>query len=103
MGFNMLFYIIFGTILLTGGPVSVSVFFAYFRVSQKRNTKWNVTFAMLFLGPKANQETWRGGLELHEAATRQEGAPRGVGAPPPLWAPWSSTDVLLSPIYTLIP
>ena len=27
MGFNMLFYIIFGTNLLTGGPVLVSVFF----------------------------------------------------------------------------
>ena len=33
MGFNMLFYIIFGTNLLTESPVPVSVFFAYFRVS----------------------------------------------------------------------
>ena len=39
MGFNMLFYIIFGTNLLTGGPVPVSVFIAYCRVLQKRNTK----------------------------------------------------------------
>ena len=38
MGFNMLFYIIFGTNLLNDGPVPVSVF-AYFRVLQKRNTK----------------------------------------------------------------
>ena len=40
MGFNMLFYIIFGTNLLTGGPVPVAVF-AYFSVSQKRNIKRN--------------------------------------------------------------
>ena len=39
MGINMLFYIIFGTNLLTEGPVPVSIFFAYFRVLQKRNTK----------------------------------------------------------------
>ena len=33
---------------------------------------------MIFLGPKANQETWSGSLELREAATRKEGAPVGV-------------------------
>ena len=38
MGFNMLFYIIFGTNLLTGGPTQIDVF-AYFSVSQKRNIK----------------------------------------------------------------
>ena len=58
MGFNKLFYIIFGTNLLTEGLVPVSVFFAYFRVLQKKNTKWNETFTMIFLGPKANQKTW---------------------------------------------
>ena len=36
---------------------------------------------------------------VHEAGGRTQGA----GAPPPSWAPWSSTDVLLPPIYTLIP
>ena len=66
----MLFYIIFGTNLLTEGPVAVSVFYAYFRVSQKRNTKRNETFAMIFLGPTANEETWSGSLELREVATR---------------------------------
>ena len=58
MGFNMLFYIVVGTNLLTKGPVPVYVFFAYFSVLQKRNTKWNETFAMIFLGPKANHKTW---------------------------------------------
>ena len=41
MGFNMLFYIIFGTNLLTEGPVQIAIFFAYFSVSQKRNIKRN--------------------------------------------------------------
>ena len=39
MGFIMHFYIIFGTNLLTKGPVQIAVFFAYFSVSQKRNIK----------------------------------------------------------------
>ena len=43
MDFNMLFYIIFGINLLIGGLVPVFVFFAYFRVLQKRNTKWSQT------------------------------------------------------------
>ena len=31
------------------------------------------------------------------------GRAQGVGAPPPSWAPRSSTDVLLPPIYTYVP
>ena len=38
MGFILHIYIIFGTNLLTGGPVQIA-FFAYFSVSQKRNIK----------------------------------------------------------------
>ena len=41
MGFIMHFYIIFGTNLLTEGPVQIAIFFAYFSVSQKRNIKQN--------------------------------------------------------------
>ena len=41
MGFILHFYIIFGTNLLTQGPVQIVVFFAYFSVSQKRNIKRN--------------------------------------------------------------
>ena len=41
MGFNVHFYIIFGTGLLTKGPVQIVVFFAYFSVPQKRNIKRN--------------------------------------------------------------
>ena len=39
MGFTKHFYIIFGTILLTEGPVQIAVFFACFSVLQKRNIK----------------------------------------------------------------
>ena len=39
MGFILHFYIIFGTNLLTGDPAQIVVFFAYFRVSKKRNIK----------------------------------------------------------------
>ena len=38
MGFIIHFYIIFGTNLLTEGPMQIVVF-AYFSVSQKRNIK----------------------------------------------------------------
>ena len=103
MGFNMHFYIIFGTNLLTKGPVQIAVFFAYFSVSQKRNIKWNETFGRVIFGTNAIQETWSGRQERNEEAMRQEGAPSGVGAPPPLWAPHGSPDRLLSPIYTHIP
>ena len=39
MGYTLHFYIIFGTNLLTEGPTQIAVFFAYFRVSSKRNIK----------------------------------------------------------------
>ena len=39
IGFTKHFYIIFGTNLLTEGPVQIAIFFAYFSVSQKRNIK----------------------------------------------------------------
>ena len=39
MGLFLHFYIIFGTNLLTEGPVQFAVFFAYFSVSHKRNIK----------------------------------------------------------------
>ena len=81
MGFNMLFYIIFGTNLLTEGPMPVFVFLPILEFCRKEKeyqteSKRNETFAMIFLGPKANQKTWSWSLERHEAATRQEGAPR---------------------------
>ena len=61
MGFNMLFYIIFGTNLLNEGPVPVSFFCLFQCFAEKEyqtESKQNETFMMIFLGPKANQKTW---------------------------------------------
>ena len=83
MGFNMLFYIIFGTKLLTEGLVLVS-FFAYFSVSQKRNIKQSPN------GMKPSRESRRLGVDIMEATRRPGGRrahPRGVGAPPTLVGP----------------
>ena len=91
MGFNMLFYIIFGTNLLTEGPVQIAVFFCRFQCFAEKEyqteSKWNETFARTFLGTNAIQETWSGSQRCNKAATRQEGAPGGIGAPPTLVGP----------------
>ena len=106
MGSTIHFYIIFGTSLLTGGPVQIVVFCLFRCFTEKEyqtESKRNETFGRVVFGTNAIQETWSGRQERSDEATRQEGAPRGVGAPPPLWAPRSSTDILLPPIYTHIP
>ena len=110
MGFNMLFYIIFGTNLLTGGQIQIAVFLpiSVFRrkgIPNGIQTEWNLRGSYFWNKHNPGDLEWtsrkqRGG---HEAATRQGGAPRGVGAPPPSWAPRSSPDRPLSPIYTNIP
>ena len=93
MGFNMLFYIIFGTNLLTEGLVQIAVFFCLFQCFAEKVIKWNETFARIFLGTNATQETWSGSQGINKAATRQEGAPRGVSAPPTSWLPRLLLDV----------
>ena len=105
-GLNMLFYIIFGTNLLTRGPVQVSVFlpisvFCRKGIPNGIQTEWNLHDDLSW--NESNQKTWSWSLGLYEEVTRQAGVPRGVGAPPASWAPCSSIDVLLSTIYTLIP
>ena len=87
MGFIIHFYIIFGTNLLTQGPVQIDVFFAYFNVSQKRNIKRNETFGRVIFGTNATQDTWSGHQERSEEATRQGGAPAPPGRAPTLVAP----------------
>ena len=61
MGFNMLFYIIFGTNLLTEGQCQF-LFFCLFQCFAEKEyqteSKRNETFAMIFLGTKAIQKTW---------------------------------------------
>ena len=100
MGFNLPFYIIFGTNLLTKGPVQIAVFCLFQCFAEKEyqtESKQKETFARIGFGTNTIQETWSGRQGSNEAATRQG------GAPPPSWAPRSSTDLLPSPIYTLIP
>ena len=71
MGFNMLFYIIFGTNLLIGGPVPVFVFFAYFSVSQKRNIKRNPNGMKPLRGSFLEQtQTRRLGVEVWNSVRR---------------------------------
>ena len=106
MGFNIPFYIIFGTNLLTKGPVQIAVFCLFQCFAEKEyqtETKRNETFGRVIFGTSAIQGTWSGHQGSNEAATRQEGAPSGVGTPPPSWAPRGSTDLLLPPIYTYVP
>ena len=78
MGFNLHFYIIFGTNLLTGGPTRIAVFLpiSVFRKKEyQTESKRNETFGSDLFGTNAIQETWSGRQEAAEAATRQEGAP----------------------------
>ena len=73
MGFNMHFYIIFGTNLLTGGLVPVAVFCLFQCFAEKKyqiESKRNETFARIFFGTNTIQETWSGGQGSNEAATR---------------------------------
>ena len=74
MGSIMHFYIIFGTNLLTGGPVQIAVFFAYFSVSQKRNIKWSSN-GMKPLGESFFEQTQSGrlGVDVKEATRRPRG------------------------------
>ena len=108
MGFNMLFHIIFWTNLLTRGPVPVSVFFAYFRVLQKRNNKRSPN-GMKPLGTWFLEQTWSRGLGVYvkqstrRARGRWRAYPPPQARPPPSWGPCCSTDVLLPPIYTYVP
>ena len=107
--FNGLYYallIIFWTNLLTKGPVQIAVFlpisvFHRKGISNGVQTEWNLRESYFWNKRNPGDLEWtsrkqRGG---HEVGGRAQ----GVGAPPPSWAPRSSTDILLSPIYTLIP
>ena len=90
----MHFYIIFGTNLLTGGPVQIVVFCLFQCFAKKEcqtESKRNETFGRVIFGTEAIQETWSRHQGSFEEATRQGGAPAPLGAPPtlvgPLWLP----------------
>ena len=108
--FNGLYYTLlyyFWTNLLTQGPVQIAVFFAYFSVSQKSNIKRNPN-RMKPSGELFLEQTWsrRLGVDVKKEARRPRGRKVSLppwALPPPSWAPWSSTDLLLPPIYVHIP
>ena len=102
MGFTKHFYIIFGTNLLTGGPAQNAVFLPIlvFRrkgISNRIQTERNLCEDFFWNKRNPGDLEWtstkqRGG---HEAGGRAQ----GVGAPPPSWAPRSSTDLPTSFAY----
>ena len=106
MGFTKHFYIIFGTNLLIEGHVQIAIFLpiSVFRrkgISNRIQTEWNLRESYFWNKRDPEDLEWtsrnqRGG---HEA--RRHACP--LGAPPPSWAPRSSTDLLLPPIYVHIP
>ncbi len=81
-----------------------SLFLSFAEKEYQTESKRNKTFAMIFLGPEDTQETWRSSRRSHEAATRVEGAPNGVGRAPclvcPSWLPWRNSSAY---IFTYIP
>ena len=106
MGVNIPFYIIFGTNLLTGGPMQIAIFCLFQCFAEKEyqtESKRNETFRRVIFGTNVIQGTWSGHQERSEEATRQGGAPGPWARSPPSWAPRSSTDLLLPPIYVHIP
>ena len=74
--FNGLYYtlfFIFGTNLLTEGPVQIVVFCLFQCFAEKEyqmESKRNKTFVRLVFWTNAIQETWSGGQGSNEAATR---------------------------------
>ena len=75
--------------------------FQYFEETEyQTESKRNETFGIVIFQPNVIQETWTLLQEASEEVTRVEGTP--LGAPPTSWAPRSSIDVLLPPIYTYL-
>ena len=84
MGLFIHFYIIFGTNLLTHGPVQIAVFFLFQCFAEKEyqtESKRNETFGSVIFGTNVIQRTWSGRQEINEEATRQGGAPTPLARP----------------------
>ena len=95
MGFNMLFYIIFGTNLLTGGPVPVSIFlpisvFQGKGISNGIQMEWNLRMYLSWNKRNPGDLEWKsetqwGGHEVggHAQGGRRAPHPRGPLVAPP--------------------
>ena len=80
----MLFYTIFGTNLLIGGPARIAVFCLFQCFKEKEyqtESKRNETFGGDLFGTNVIQRTWSASQEAIEEAMRVEGAPHLLGAP----------------------
>ena len=84
MGFIIHFYIIFGTNLLTGGPAQNCCFFAYSKVSQKKNIKRSPNgmkpSGKLFLERKQSRGL---GVHVRESTRKARGRGARPGEAPP--------------------
>ena len=106
MGFIIHFYITFGTNVLTAGPAHIAVFLpisVFWRkgISHGVQTEWNLRDRSFW--NKRDPEDLECKSRKKQGGHVVGGHAQGAGAPPPSWAPCSSTDVLLPPIYTHIP
>ena len=101
LGFIIHFYIIFGSNLLTGGPAQNCCFFCLFQcfgeTEYQTESKRNETFGNVIFSSDKIQETW---TSVKKATRRSRG---WRARPLASWAPQSSTDVLLPPIYIHVP
>ena len=91
LGFIIHFYIIFGTNLLTGGPTQNCCFFAYFRVSQKKNIKRSPN-GMKPSGTWFSERTWSRGLGPYVKQSTRKAWGRGRAYPP------STPSTLVGPL-----
>ena len=58
-----------------------SLFLSFTEKEYQTESKWNKTFAMIFLGPEDTQETSSASQRSLEAATRVEGVPPDLVGP----------------------
>ena len=66
-------------------------------------SKRNETFGNVIFGTNVIQRTWSLRKVINEEGTRQGARLPPWARPPPSWAPRSSTDLLLPPIYPYVP
>ena len=89
----MLFYIIFGTNLLTQSPLPVSVFSLFLSFAEKEyqtESNWPKKFTEIIFGPEESHGSSEMDQKSPEATTRVEGAPPAL--PLPRGPPWHETD-----------
>ena len=106
MGLFIHLYIIFGTKLLTQGPVQIAVFLpiSVFRrkgISNGVQTEGNLRESYFWNKHDLEDLEWTSSNQRGEHEVG--GAPTPQARSPPAWGPRCSTDVLLPPIYTYVP